>query len=273
MFHVGQQVPAQLRARFDDVVGQAEDQAAAVGDSLFAFANLLASRPTVRRALTDAARTPDDREVLLRRLADGRVDAAAADLLAAAVRERWTRAEALTEAVEELGVLSHLIAARAQGQLESLEDEVFRFGQIVQNERALRSALVDRSAPAEARRQLVRRLLEGKATEQTIQLVEHAAVDRQEHRLEVELDRISVFAAWLRESRVAVVKVASPLSPEHRDRLQRALSAQIGAPVLLNIVVEPDLVGGIRVEIGDEVVDGTVHSRLEAARRQFAPGR
>ncbi|PZF85775.1 F0F1 ATP synthase subunit delta [Jiangella anatolica] len=262
----------ELRSRFEGIVDNAAGRASAVGDALFAFANLLDSRPSVRRALTDTGRTPDDREALLRRLADGRLEPAAADVLAAAVRERWANPRDLTSAAEEFGIQAVLLAARSAGNLDTVEAEIFRFGLVVRANRDLRSALIDRAAPADARRQLVRTLLQDKAAPETVALVEHAVLDRRARSLEAELARVADFAARLRERRVAVVHVAAPLAAEHRDRLERALAVRAGGAVLLNIVVEPDVVGGIRVELGDEVVDGTVTSRLDAARRQLVAG-
>lgn len=270
MPYTGRQVPEALQARFDETVAQAQGRAVEIGEALFGFAGLLDSSPSVRRAVTDTGRSGEDREALVRQLVGGRIDDATTDLLAAAVHERWSRASALTAAVEEFGVLAYLTAARAHDRLEAVEDEVFRFGQVVHAEPALRTALLDRSAPTDARRQLVRRLLEGKAAPETVQLVEHAVLDRRDRSIEADLDRITEFAAQLRQRRLAVVRVAAPLSQDHRDRLERALAAQAGGPVQLNVVVEPGLVGGIKVEIGDDVVDGTVVSRLQAARRQFA---
>lgn len=262
----------ELRVRFESIVGEAVDRAADVGDALFAFAGLLDSRPSVRRALTDTGRSAADRETLVRRLVGDQIDAAATDVLAAAVGERWAVAGDLTAAIEEFGVRSVLLAARAADRLDTVEEEIFRFGQVVRGNRDLRSALIDRAAPADARRQLVRTLLQDKAAPETVALVEHAVLERRARSLEAELARVSDFAARLRERRVAVVRVAAPLAIEHRDRLERALAVRAGGPVLLNVVVEPDLVGGIKVELGDEVVDGSMTSRLDAARRQLVAG-
>ncbi|WP_053203196.1 F0F1 ATP synthase subunit delta [Jiangella muralis] len=259
----------ELRLRFESIVDAATGRAPAVGEALFAFANLLDSRPSVRRALTDTGRAPDDRETLLRRLAGDRLEPAATDVLAAAVRERWANPGELTAVVEEFGLQAVLLAARSEGRLDAVEAEIFRFGLVVRDNRDLRSALIDRAAPADARRQLVRTLLQDKAAPETVALLEHAVLDRRARSLEAELARVAEFAARLRQRRVAVVHVAAPLAVEHRERLERALAVRAGGPVLLNVVVEPDVVGGIRVELGDEVVDGTVTSRLDAARRQL----
>ncbi|HEU4540444.1 MAG TPA: F0F1 ATP synthase subunit delta [Jiangellaceae bacterium] len=265
--------PGALADRLASAVGQSSEQAVVAGDALIAIAGFLASRASLRRALTDPGRSADSREALARQLFGGKVDEAALDVVGAAVGSRWARTGALISALSELGVQAHLISAEIRGQLDVVEEELFRFSQTVRIETALRSALLDRSAPEESRRQLVRTLLEGKAQPETVRLVENAVLERREGGLEKELDRIVDLAAARRRRKVAVARVAAPLTDEHRDRLQRALSTQAGADVQLNVVVEPELVGGIRVEIGDEVVDGTVIGRLEDARRQLAGSR
>lgn len=246
------------------------DGAARVGDDLLAVAQLLDGQPALRRALTDTGREADDRAALVRRLLASRVGEPASDVVVGAVRARWTRPSDLVAGLEELGLEAHLAAAEQAGRLGDVEDQLFRFGRVVAGDAALRAALVDRSAPPASRTALVRRLLEGRAAPETVRLVEHAVVARRERALEAALDRLVDLAARRRQHMVATVRVAVPLTPEHRDRLARALERQHGRPVHLNVVVDPDVIGGLRVELGDEVVDGTVASRLDEARRRLA---
>jgi F-type H+-transporting ATPase subunit delta len=259
--------------RLANAVGQSSEQGAAAGDALIAVAGFLASRASLRRALTDPGRTGESRQGLARQLFGGKINDAALEVLGDAVGSRWARTGALISTLFELGVQAHLMSAEARDKLDVLEEELFRFGQLVRGETALRSALLDRSAPDESRRQLVRTLLEGKAEPETIRLVEYAVLERRAGSLEKVLDRVVELAAARRRRKVAVARVAVPLTDAHRDRLQRALSAQAGTDVQLNVVVDSSLVGGIKVEIGDEVVDGTVIGRLEDARRQVAASR
>jgi F-type H+-transporting ATPase subunit delta len=263
-----------LAARVDDTLGGTGDDAAqratSIGDALFTVAGLLWAQPAIRRALIDPGRSPDDRAALARRLFADRVEPAAADLVTGAVRDRWEGSRDLVAAIDEFGVVAHLAAADGNGRLDSVEDELFRFGQVLHAAPDLRAALLDLAAPEQARRDLVRRLLSDRASPETVSLVEHAVLTCRDRRLEPAVDRIIELAAERRQRRVAVVRVASALSPEHRDRLENALAAQAGGPVRLNVVVDPDLVGGVKVEIGDEIVDGTVQSRIAELERLLA---
>lgn len=264
------QAYAALGEGLDAAVGRDQAAAVTIGDALFAFAGMLREQPAVRRALVDTGRSPGDRAGLVRTLVGDRLDPRTADLIAAAVRERWAGPRDLMAAVEEHGVVAQLAAAEAAGRLDAVEDELFRFGQIVLGDPALRAALLDQAAPAEARRELVRGLLADKATPETVRLVEHIVLGRRDRTLEAAFDRVAELAANRRARQVALVRVASPLNTEQRDRLEQALAAQVGHPVRLNVVVEPGLVGGIMVEIGDDVVDGTVRSRLADVQRRLA---
>jgi F-type H+-transporting ATPase subunit delta len=263
-----------LAARVDDTLGGTGDGAAqratSIGDALFTIAGLLSGEPAVRRALIDPGRSPADRAALARRLFGDRVEPAAAELVEEAVRDRWDNPRDLLSAIDEFGVVAHLAAADANGRLDSVEDELFRFGQVVHAAPDLRVALLDQAAPEQARRDLVRKLLAERASPETVSLAEHAVLTSRDRRLEPAIDRIIELAAERRQRRVAIVRVASPLRQEHRDRLENALAAQTGGPVRVNVVVDPDLVGGVRVEIGDEVVDGTVQSRIAELERRLA---
>jgi F-type H+-transporting ATPase subunit delta len=263
-----------VAARVDEALSDAGDGAAeratSIGAALFNVAGLLWAEPAIRRALIDPGRSPDDRAALVNRLVGDRIEPAAADLVAAAVRERWDRPRDLISAIDEFGIVAHLAAAEANGRLDSVEDELFRFGQVLHANPDLRAALLDLAAPEPARRDLVRRLLVDQASPETVSLLEHAVLTCRDRRLEPAVNRIIELAAERRQRRVAVVRVASALSPEHRDRLENALAAQAGGPVRLNVVVDPDLVGGVKVEIDDEVVDGTLQSRIAELERLLA---
>jgi F-type H+-transporting ATPase subunit delta len=165
-------------------------------------------------------------------------------------------------------VLAQVFAAERSGQLDELEDELFRFNRIVDADPDLRRILVDRGVAVDRKRELVHQLLDGRATEATISLVEQAVSAR--HRsFDTVLTDYQNAAANRRSQLLATVISATPLTPAESERLSAALQTMYGRGVHLNVEVDPSVVGGVRVMIGDEVIDGTLETRLADARREL----
>ncbi|GAB3963537.1 F0F1 ATP synthase subunit delta [Actinoallomurus acanthiterrae] len=242
---------------------------AAFGDELFAVLHLLDREHVLRRALSDPAQPADRRAALAAGVLDGRVATAVRDFVAEVVRLRWARSTALADAVEELAVTAVAAGAEARGRIDDLEDELFRFGRIVEAQPELRGVLVDRRVPGERKGELVTTLLEGKTTAATVRLVSEAVTQPRGRSLERALESYGRIAAERRDRLVALVRTAVELDDRQRTRLTTALSAQYGRDVHLNIEVDPAVVGGISVQIGDEEIDGTVARRLEDVRRRI----
>jgi F-type H+-transporting ATPase subunit delta len=95
-------------------------------------------------------------------------------------------------------------------------------------------------------------------------------VTRERGTVEAALQEYLDLAAEALQEAVATVHTARELSAEEQQRLTAALGKQYAKDVQLHVVVDPELVGGLRVEIGDDVIDGTVASRLDDARRRMA---
>ncbi len=185
-------------------------------------------------------------------------------------RPALVRAGDLADALELLAVDALVIAAEQDGVLGSLEDELFRFERTVDGAPELRDALSDRRADPQAKAELISDLLRGKATDATVRLARQAVLHPRGRRLTSTLELYLAEAAARREQTVAHATVAAPLSAKQQDRLVAALSAMMGRPVQLNVDVDPAVMGGLRVEIGDEVIDGTISGRLDEARRRLA---
>jgi len=247
------------------------DPAAAgeLGNELFAVAGLLASQPALRRALSDQSRPASARSALATSVLAGKISDGALGLVGAAATARWSAASDLTDAVEQLAVQAVVAAAEAQGHLDDLEDELFRFGRIVASTPELRIALTNPFVSAQAKRGLLSALLEGRVTDESLRLVTEAAVSPLGRSLDVSLEEYARIAARRRERLVAEVHVAVPLTGEQRVRLASALSAVYGHQVHLNVVIDPKVAGGMTVRIGDELIDGSVVTRLAAARRRL----
>lgn len=246
---------------------------AVVGQELFGVASVLDRNPALRRALTDPSRRADDRANLVSDLFGDKVSPQALDLVTSAVTAAWSRQRDLADALEYLGVLAQVQVADHEGKLEELEDDLFRFGRIVEAEDTLRRALTDVAAPADARAALVRTLLDGKAVPSAVRLAEHAATAPRGLSFTRALDSYGAIAASWRDRLVATVHSAVPLQEAERERLAAILARQYGHELHMNVLVDPAVLGGIRIELGDEVIDGTIAGRLSDARRRLTGAR
>jgi len=256
-----------LRERFDRL--PAATDLNRLADDLFAVVRVLDENHTLRRALADPATSADNKGALVHGLFDGKIGTESADLVAAAAGLRWSTSAELADGLEQLGM--YAIAASAEGgsRLDDVEDELFRFGRIVEREPQLRSALTDRAASPDARNGLVNDLLNGKATAETVRLVGEVVTHPRGRSLERGLDLCGQVVAQRRQRLVALVRSAVPLTEQQKGRLAAALTAQYGHEVHLNTEVDPKVVGGLSVHVGDDVIDGTVAGRLEDVRRRL----
>jgi F-type H+-transporting ATPase subunit delta len=261
---------AAARERLDTLTQDAGVDVVALGEDMFSVVRLLDREVSLRRVLSDPAQPGEQKAALVHALLDGRAGGAAIDLLSGLVRSRWSQTRDLVDAVEVMAVQSEVVAAEREGQLDDLEDELFRFGRIVAGQPDLRAALSDPALPAERKVELLRALLGGKVTAVTERLVTHLVAHPRGRTIERGLEEYARFAAERRERLVALVKVAVPLTEVQKSRLQVVLRRLYGHEVHLNVELDPAVIGGISVRIGDEVIDGTIASRLDGARRRLA---
>jgi F-type H+-transporting ATPase subunit delta len=241
--------------------------AATLGSQLFGVAAVVRRDVALRRALTDSSTEGESRAGLARAVFGKALDAPALDLVADAAGRRWIASTDLTAALEQLAVAATVRSAGASGN--QVGDELFAVRQLVSENPPLRGALADRSRTAEDRGRLLLGLLDGKTLPATTVLVEQA-VTRQRGSVEGALQEYLDLAAEALEESVATVHTARELTADEQQRLAASLGKQYGRDVQLHIVVDPELIGGLRVEIGDDVIDGTVASRLDDARRRLA---
>ncbi len=257
-----------LAGKLDAALAGGAD-AARVGADLFGVATVLRSEPGLRRVVTDVSVDASAKSDLVRQIFGAQVDPASADVAAAAAEQRWTSTRDLGDVLEHLGVVAVVRSADAEGQVGDLADELFGFGRLLVENPDLRDALSDPARSADDKRALVRELLEGKTSSATALLVQQALAGS--HRtVGLAIESFQRVAAQVHGQRVATVRVARELSDAEQDRLTTALSSQYDRDVHLNVVIDPDVIGGMRVEIGDDVIDGTVSSRLADARRRLA---
>lgn len=241
-----------------------------LADEMFAVARLLDEQPTLRRALSDPAAKAQDRAGLATRLLSGKVSDAALDVVRTVASQRWSRPVDLVEAVETLGTEASLDAAEVRGELEGVEDELFRFGRIVAGNSALSLLLSDPATAAKGKTEVLERLLEGKASPVTLQLLRNVLTGRHVGTAEVTIEKLSEAASARRGRSVAHVTTAVALSATQQERLTAVLGRLYGRTIGLQVTVDPDLLGGLVIRVGDEVIDGSIADRLEDARRRLA---
>ncbi|MEV0133502.1 F0F1 ATP synthase subunit delta [Dactylosporangium sp. NPDC050688] len=241
-----------------------------VAEEILSVAGLLRREPRLRRALADPGRSSDDHAALLRSVLSGKVSDEALELLVTLVSGRWSGPGAMLDGVELLGVTAELSGVDRAGDLGDVEDELFRFGQVASGDSRLAAALADTTAPAGARAQLIRDLLEGKAKPATVRLAELAVAGFGGRGFDSSLTRLIELAAKQRDHSVAYVTTAVALTDGEEQRLAARLAALYGREVSLKIDVDPRIIGGMRVKVGSDLYDGTVSRRLAEAKTALA---
>jgi len=244
-------------------------EASELGDELFAVTGLLDTEHGLRRALSDPAKPGAEKGAVTTELLHGRVTPRTEALVVAAAESRWASPGDLADAIEQLAIEAKVLGAQAEGVLDEVEDELFRFGRVVAGQPELRTALSGTWLPDERKRVLLGSLLDGKVTPVTLSLINQMVAHPRGRSLNAALDLCADIAARRREMLIAVVRSAVELSDSQRRRLAAALAAAYGHEVHLNVIVDPSVIGGMSVHIGDELIDGTTASRLATVRRKL----
>ena len=244
--------------------------AATVGDELFAVLGLLDHEHSLRRALSDPSKPADEKGAIAVALLHGRVTPTTEELVAATVRSQWASPSDMTDAMERLAVEAYAIAAEEDRQLDDLEDELFRFSRVVAREPELRAALTEPVLPEERKRDLLNALLGGKVTPVALRLITEMSLHPRGRSLVASLEMCTRIAAERRQRLIAVVRAATEPTAQQRRRLAEALAAIYGHEVYINVVIDPAVIGGLTIQVGDELIDASVVSRLVAVRRKLA---
>jgi F-type H+-transporting ATPase subunit delta len=243
------------------------DEAATLGTQLFGVAEVVRHDVALRRALTDASVEGEHKSGLARAVFGKALDEPALDLVADAASRRWIAGTDLPAALERVAVTATVRSAGAKG--DQVGDELFAVRRLIDENPSLRGTLADTSRTVEDRSGLLLGILGDRTLPATTVLVGQA-VTRGHGTVEAALDEYLELAAAALEESVATVHTARELTVDERKRLAAALTKQYGREMQLHVVVDPSLVGGLRVETGADVIDGTVVSRLDDARRRLA---
>ncbi|MCL2784493.1 MAG: F0F1 ATP synthase subunit delta [Propionibacteriaceae bacterium] len=228
----------------------------------------LREHPALARALTDPSATAQARGKL--------IDSAFASLsteargeLKVAMTMNWESNRAFLAWVENTAVRAAWTWAAEAGVLRRAIDEVFAFGRLVYTDHEARASITDRRVSVERRQELVKTLLSPTMAAPSVE-VAMAAVSSRQGTIDDAVHTYVEIGTELAGGRLAVVTVAKALPSDQKDRIREALEAHLGTQIIIQEIVDPQVLGGVRVECGAEVIDSTLAARLESARRDFA---
>jgi F-type H+-transporting ATPase subunit delta len=259
---------AALIEKFDSVSsGTSGEALSTLSDELASVAKLLVAEPILARHLAEASGETEAKKQLLQRLLAGKVGDTTLDVLNTAASVRWSLTSDLVDAVEHIARLSLLTRAERENQADEVEEQLFRFSRILDAQPQLTTLLGDYSKPAQGRVELVRKVMSqnnGANAIATALLAQTVDLLRGERADEAVLG-LARLAVARRGEIVAQVSAATDLSDSQRSRLNQLLARIYNHPVSVQLNIDPDVLGGLSVAVGDEVIDGTLSSRLAAA--------
>ncbi|MET3141927.1 UNVERIFIED_ORG: F-type H+-transporting ATPase subunit delta [Arthrobacter sp. UYEF2] len=244
---------------------------------LFGILGTVDSSAGLRRALTDPSRSGEEKAALVKQLVGGKVSAEAADIAGGLASSRWASARDIGDALETLAatvviaVAENKSAVSASGisGLEELENDLFSFNQAVASNHEVQRALSEPQASAAAKTGLARKLNPG-ASEEANVLIAQAVCQPRGIKPTGLVARFAELAAKRQQRWIATVSVTRPLTETQFARLQSGLNSLYARELKINLTVDSELIGGIRVQVGDEVLDASVISRLGQLHRQLA---
>ncbi len=263
---------ARLRDRLDPVTARFStgEGLSELAQDLYAVTGVLVHQPRLRRALADPSTPADGRAGLAARVFDGKIGASAMQLVRDAVGLRWSSPWDLLDGLETMADDVLFGAAEQDGALDDVEDELFRFGRILEAESGLTTALDDVSVDVERRLGLLRDVLADKVRPTTRMLLEHAVASQRKHNVNVGIDNLLQLSATRRHRSIARVLSAVPLTRAQQTRLTATLTEMYGRPINIRTAIDPSVRGGLIIRVGDEVIDGSIAGRLADARKALA---
>ena len=153
--------------------------------------------------------------------------------------------------------------ARAEGTIDEVEDELFRFARALEGSDELRTALTDPHIPASRRQQIVEDLLGPRATSTTTALVSMVVGIGRGRDLPAIIDSLVQKSAASHDKAVAEVRSVVELNAQQLTKLADAIQKATGKAVEVKVIIDPSILGGVVTTIGDTVIDGSVRTRLE----------
>lgn len=247
-----------------DVSGDGLSQ---VGQDVLAVADVLTTQRHLRLTLADTSTRSQSRADIAGELFGSALSPAGLRAVQQIVAARWSHDGDLAEALDLLGSEAVLLAADRAGELDRVAGELFSFNGALADSPQLQLTLTDPALSADRKVAVVTDLIGSTASPVTTSLLSHT-VGHLRGRAPVDaITTLSALAADVRDQVVAVVRAPVELSAQQRERLSRVLERMTGSSVRLDVQITPEVLGGVSIRVGDQVIDGTVATRLEQARR------
>jgi F-type H+-transporting ATPase subunit delta len=262
---------ATLRGVLDEKLkGASSADCTAISAELFTIVFALNSSVGLRRAATDPSRDGAAKAVLVNDLFGKSVSRTALDLLIEAVSLRWSSSIDFAGAFEQLAIEAEATAANGDGTIDQVQNELFAFKNILSENQELRRTLGAQAGSPEGKAGLIRSLVSGKVAPSTLRLLTYLVNDLAgrviDHVLEVYVQAV----AARRNRLIVLVRTRSALTAAQAERLTELMAREVGQPVHLNFELDASVIGGVLVRFADELVDGTISTRLLEAGRALA---
>ena len=260
-----------LRGTLDEKLkGVSSADCTAISHDLFLVLASLNSSIGLRRAFTDPSRDAASKSALIADLFEKSVSKSTIALLEAAVSLRWSSPVDVASAVEQLAIESEATAANADNTLDRLQEELFAFETLLEQNTDLRGAVSINNVEAAHKSELLSALLGNKVAPSTLRLVTELVNALNGRNIELVIDLYIQCVAARRNRAIAVVRSRSELSTAQTEKLVALLTKQMGQPVHLNVEIDPTVLGGLSIRFKDEMIDGTISTRVAEAGRALA---
>jgi F-type H+-transporting ATPase subunit delta len=246
-------------------LGSAKGVSRTTGEQLLAAARAIDGSQQLRALLIDRSVESAEKAALIGRIF-GNLDPAASSLLESIVSARWSNSDQLVAGIEEIGIRA--IAASADG--DAIEAQLFEFARAVASDHDLELAIGSALSDPEQKAALVDRLLGGRADAGTLDILRHLVQSPRGRRIGELVQFAAETVAAASGGFVAIVTAAEPLADAQLEKLRSTLTGQYGREPRIDLRIDPSVIGGLRVQVGDEVIDGTIASRITELRLQLA---
>jgi len=179
------------------------------------------------------------------------------------------------DALAEIYARSLFELAEAKGGRATIESTLAELEDILELARAdarFNEFLASRILPVAKRSASLEKILKGKASDLTLRFLQ---VVNEKGRLAHLPPIVSAFDHLVQEKfgRVEVdVYTAAPISPDELRIIRDRLQAAIGKEPIMHPYTDESMIGGIRLQIGDKLVDGSLSTRLRKLKDQLATG-